>query len=56
MKILLRKYKDKYYVWKTAEYKNNEYYTEGEFQDYTDYAKYYYDFVDFTENEYSCFH
>lgn len=35
-----------------GEYKNNEYYTEGEFQDYTDYAKYYYDFVDFTENEY----
>ena len=26
MKILLRKHKDKYYVWKTAEYKNNEYY------------------------------
>ena len=25
MKILLRNYKDKYYVWKTAEYKNGEY-------------------------------
>ena len=35
-----------------GEYKNSVYYTHGEFQDYTDYAKYYYDSVDFTENEY----
>ena len=35
-----------------GEYKNSVYYTQGEFQDYTDYAKYYYDSVDFTENEY----
>ena len=35
-----------------GEYKNSEFYTQGEFQDYTDYAKYYYDYVDFTENEY----
>lgn len=35
-----------------GEYINSEYYTHGEFQDYTDYAKYYYDSVDFTGNEY----
>ena len=35
-----------------GEYKSKEFYTEGAFQDYTDYAKYYYDPVDFTNNEY----
>lgn len=35
-----------------GEYKSREYYSEGEFQDFTDYAKYYYDSVDFTNNEY----
>ena len=35
-----------------GEYKSKEFYTEGAFQDYTDYAKYYYDSVDFTDNEY----
>ena len=35
-----------------GEYKSREFYTEGAFQDYTDYAKYYYDPVDFTDNEY----
>ena len=35
-----------------GEYKGREFYTEGAFQDYTDYAKYYYDSVDFTNNEY----
>ena len=35
-----------------GEYKSHEFYTEGAFQDYTDYAKYYYDSVDFTDNEY----
>ena len=35
-----------------GEYKSKEFYTEGGFQDYTDYAKYYYDQVDFTDNEY----
>ena len=35
-----------------AEYKSHEFYTEGAFQDYTDYAKYYYDSVDFSDNEY----
>ena len=35
-----------------GEYKSKEFYTEGGFQDYTDYAKYYYDSVDFTDNEY----
>ena len=32
--------------------KSYEFYTEGAFQDYTDYAKYYYDSVDFADNEY----
>ena len=35
-----------------GEYTSREFYTEGAFQDYTDYAKYYYDLVDFTDNEY----
>ena len=35
-----------------GEYESRVYCTEGEFQDFTDYAKYYYDIVDFTENEY----
>ena len=35
-----------------GEYKSKEFYTEGEFQDYTYYAKYYYDSVNFTDNEY----
>ena len=35
-----------------GEYKNHEYYSEGEFQDFTDYAKYYYDSADFTDNKY----
>ena len=35
-----------------GEYKSYDFYTEGAFQDYTDYAKYYYDSVDFADNEY----
>ena len=35
-----------------GEYKSKDFYTEGEFQDYTYYAKYYYDSVNFTDNEY----
>ena len=35
-----------------GDYKNNVYYSEGEFQDFTDYAKYYYDNVDFAGNIY----
>ena len=35
-----------------GEYKSYEFYIEGAFQDYTDYAKYYYDSVDFSNNEY----
>ena len=35
-----------------GEYKSCEFYTEDSFQDYTDYAKYYYDSVDFSNNEY----
>ena len=35
-----------------GKYKNNVYYTQGAFQDFTDYAKYYYDSVDFTRNKY----
>ena len=35
-----------------GEYQRSEYYSEGEFQDFTDYAKYYYDLLDFTDNEY----
>lgn len=35
-----------------GEYRDHEFYTCGGFQDYTDYAKYYYDSVDFTDNEY----
>ena len=35
-----------------GEYKTHEFYTEGAFQDFTDYAKYYYDQVDFADNEY----
>ena len=35
-----------------GEYKSHEFYTEGAFQDYTDYAKYYYAQVDFADNEY----
>ena len=35
-----------------GEYRDHEFYSEGAFQDYTDYAKYYYDSVDFTDNEY----
>ena len=35
-----------------GEYRSCEYYSEGVFQDFTDYAKYYYDSVDFTDNEY----
>jgi hypothetical protein len=30
-----------------GKYKSHEFYTEGAFQDYTDYAKYYYDSVDY---------
>ena len=33
-------------------YKDHEFYSEGAFQDFTDYAKYYYDSVDFTDNKY----
>ena len=35
-----------------GECRSCEFYTCGGFQDYTDYAKYYYDPVDFTDNEY----
>ena len=35
-----------------GKYKSHEFYTSGGFQDFTDYAKYYYDSVDFTDNEY----
>lgn len=35
-----------------GEYKSYEFYTEGAFQDYTDYAKYYYDSADLSDNEY----
>ena len=35
-----------------GEYRSCEFYTCGGFQDYTDYAKYYYDSVDFTDNKY----
>ncbi len=35
-----------------GKYKGHEFYTHGEFQDYTAYAKYYYDSVDFTDNKY----
>ena len=35
-----------------GEYQRSEYYSEGAFQDFTDYAKYYYDSVNFTNNEY----
>ena len=35
-----------------GQYKSYEFYTEGEFQDYTDYAKYYFDAVDFADNKY----
>ena len=35
-----------------GEYKSHEFYTEGVFQDFTDYAKYYYAQVDFADNEY----
>ena len=34
-----------------GKYKGHEFYTQGEFQDHTDYAKYYYDSVDFTDNK-----
>ena len=35
-----------------GEYKDHVYYSEGQFQDFTDYGKYYYDSVDFTDNTY----
>ena len=35
-----------------GEYKSHEFYTEGAFQDYTDYAKYYFESADLTDNEY----
>jgi hypothetical protein len=35
-----------------GEFRSCEFYTCGGFQDYTDYAKYYYNPVDFTDNEY----
>ena len=35
-----------------GEYKSHVFYSEGTFQDFTDYAKYYYDSVDFADNEY----
>ena len=34
-----------------GKYKGHEIYSQGEFQDYTEYAKYYYDSVDFTDNK-----
>lgn len=34
-----------------GKYNGHEFYTHGEFQDYTEYAKYYYDSVDFTDNK-----
>lgn len=35
-----------------GEYKKHEYFTSGGFQDYTDYAKYYYTSANITENRY----
>lgn len=35
-----------------GDYNTSEFYSEGEFQDYTDYAKYYYDNVSFENNEF----
>ena len=35
-----------------GEYKDHEFYTQGEFQDFTDYAKYYYDSADLSGNDY----
>ena len=35
-----------------GEYKSHKFYTEGAFQDYTDYAKYYFESADLTDNEY----
>ena len=35
-----------------GEYKSKEYFTGGGFQDYTDYAKYTYEDVDFSKNEF----
>ncbi|MBR7133608.1 MAG: hypothetical protein IKD04_08780 [Clostridia bacterium] len=35
-----------------GKYKDSVFYTQGEFQDYTVYAKYHYDSVDFAENKY----
>lgn len=35
-----------------GEYKEYVYYSEGEFQDYTDYGKYYYDSADLADNAY----
>ena len=35
-----------------GKYKSHVFYSEGTFQDFTDYAKYYYDSVDFANNEY----
>ena len=35
-----------------GEYKDRVFYSEGAFQDFTDYGKYYYDSVDFSDNEY----
>ena len=35
-----------------GKYKSHEFYTEGAFQDYTDYAKYYFESADITDNEY----
>ena len=39
-------------IYSLGEYDNCVIYTEGEFQDYTDYAKYYYCSVDIEENPY----
>lgn len=35
-----------------GEYDHHVFYSEGEFQDYTDYAKYYYTFANIAENNY----
>ncbi|MBQ4511335.1 MAG: hypothetical protein II984_11470 [Clostridia bacterium] len=35
-----------------GEYSSKEFYSHGGFQDYTDYGKYYFESVDFTDNEY----
>ena len=39
-------------MYSIGKYRSFEWYSEGTFQDYTDYGKFYYDSVDFTKNRY----